>query len=60
MQIFHALCAIVGGLGGGVTDPLEDISRGEICRSGQQIGDQLRLVKSTFALPGGMKGDGND
>src|SRR2546423_15181785 len=60
MQIFHALGAIVGGLGSGVTGPLEDSLRGEIDRGGEEIGEQLGLVKSALALPGRMKRHRND
>src|SRR2546423_14921203 len=60
MQIFHALGTIVGGLGGGIAGPLEDISRGKICRTGQQIREQLGLVEAALALPGRMQWHRND
>ena len=60
MQIFHALSAVIGGLGCGVTGALQH--RAQRCRGGggQQLGQEGRLIKSALAFPGWVKGNGDD
>ena len=60
MQIFHAFRAIIRGLGGGVTRPLQHRAQRRRGGGGQQLGQKRRLVESTLALAGRMEWDRDD
>jgi hypothetical protein len=60
VQIFYSLRSIVGRLGGGVTNSLQDRTdrdRDQFC---EELRQERGLVEATFAFPGWMKRDGND
>src|SRR5438067_7806393 len=60
MQIFHALSAIVSGLGGGVTGALQDRTQRRRGGGSQQLSQERRLIESALAFPGWVKRNRND
>jgi hypothetical protein len=60
MQIFHAFGAVVGGLGGRVTDALKDTPGRDCGGMSEQFGDERGLVEPTLAFAGGMQGHRDD
>ena len=60
MQIFHALGPVVGGLGGGVTDPLQDGAKRHGQPGREQLSQERGLVKAALAFARRMERDGND
>src|SRR4051794_31733766 len=60
MQIFHAFGAVVGRLGGGITDALEDGSQRDCRRRREPFGEERGLVEAALAFPRRMKRDRND
>src|SRR5438045_8148490 len=60
MQIFHALGAVVGGLGGRITDAFQDWAHGHCRERREQLGDERGLVESALAFARRMQRHGDN